>query len=179
MKCGKKNHFSSVCKSRGKSAGRSFEKKPQSNVRSIDSEDDDNEYVFSLGGGDDIMCVVGGTEVLMKIDSGTKRNLIPLTKWKELKLKKIQVLNQIQGSDVKLTAYGQSTPLPVRGRFEAKLSLNGQTSRQWFYVVEQGDFSLLGKVAAEKHGVLKTGVGVNAMKEEFPKMKGNWMNKYI
>lgn len=156
MKCRKKGHFSVVCRSKGQVL-----KKPKSeNVRAVDSDvsDDDREidYVFKLGddSNDQVECKIGGVSVFMVIDSGTKRNLIPLKVWLKMKENKVKVMEQLKGSDVKLKAYGEDKEIPIRGRFKAELEVNNIKSQTWFYVAEKGDMSLLGKISGKEHEVL-------------------------
>lgn len=183
MKCHKKGHFSVGCRSKDENSKKIKSEK----IRAVESDvsDDDGretDYVFKLGenSADQIECKVGGVLVSMIIDSGTKRNLIPLKVWLEMKESKVKVLEQIKGSDVKLKAYGEQKEIPVKGRFKADLEVNGIKSQPWFYVAEKGDTSLLGKISSEKHNVLQTGLGlINLSVDGFPKMKGNFMDKWV
>lgn len=180
LKCKRRGHFSTCCRSDKKPQ---FQKKRfgQSNVNFVKEEDDEadensTEYVFNVDEGDaeTVSCEVGGVEITMIIDSGTKRNLISFKSWEEMKEKGVIVKEQLKGSDITLKAYGQDEAIPVRGRFKAELDLNGIKKDQWFYVVMKGKSNLLGKSTAKEHKVLKLGGGnVNALQSEFPKIKGD------
>lgn len=185
LKCGKRGHFSVCCpENRGKFK-KSYATPSYSNsrfknnkVRAIESEDEDElptEHVLSFEDGKgDVKCMVGGVEVKMLVDSGTKRNLLPKKDWETMKTKGVSTLEEIKGTDVILKAYGQEKPIPIYGRFKAKLVLNGITSEAWFYIVEKGSASLLGKQSGEKHEVLKIKENVRAVYEQpFPTIKGN------
>lgn len=190
-KCNGKGHFDICCpdkfkKSQGSgnskgfrgNAGRFNPYKKKSNVRAIESDDDDNEketeYVFHLDAGDSVKidCNIGGVKVPMFIDSGTKKNLIPVSVWEKLKENKVKVLQQSRDSDVVFRAYGQKKPIDVKGMFQAELDVNKMKSVQWFYVVAEGNVSLLGEIAAKHHGVLMVGMGIKKVENEFPKIRG-------
>lgn len=180
LKCGRKGHFSVSCRqnraTRFKKSGNRM-----GNIRAIESDEEDGEeycgeYVLSL---DDektgkTSCKIGGVFIKMIIDSGTRRNLIPEKVWKEMKSGNVKVKEEKVGSDITLKAYGQNSTIPIRGRFLAELELNGKTSDQWFYIVQQGDSCLLGAESSKEHDVLRTGAEVNFVgTKNFPKIKGN------
>jgi hypothetical protein len=173
LKCGRVGHFSVCCKARDKK--RTFSGK----VRHVDdAENSEEEYIFHVGGKSQktMKCIVGGVEIQVLIDSGTRRNLIPLKTWEYMKKQSVKTREMIKGSDVAFKAYGQSEVIPVKGRFEALLELNGKKTYQWFYVVEKGDTSLLGEDTSIVHDVLRIGTTVNSVDEQaFPKIKGTEM----
>lgn len=169
LKCNRMGHFSIVCRSQTRG------RRPLNRVRAVEEEqeNDEVEYVFQVGKPKGtVKCRVGGVEIDVLIDSGTRRNLITEDIWKTMKERKVQTLDMVKGSDVSFKAYGQNQLIPVVGRFKALLSLNGKESTQWFYVVKQGDVCLLGEETSIEHGVLKVVRAVDS--SEFPKIKGNW-----
>lgn len=174
LKCKKHGHFSSCCRAGLKK--RNTQNFKTNKVRAIESEndEDDTEHVFNL---DDEQseekCRVGGVDISVVIDSGTKRNLIPIQVWEQMKTKKVKTLEELKGSDVTFKAYGQDDPIPVRGRFKAQVVMNDIRSEAWFYVVEKGNACLLGKETALIHKVLKTGTVRAIGSSEFPKIRGN------
>lgn len=179
MTCGRKGHFSVVCRSNENQGRR---QKPQgrrqvNRVRALedDEEEEDEgqiEYVFQVGKAKGLVkCCVGGVEIEVLIDSGTRRNLITAEVWQTMKEKRVKTLEMVKGSDISFKAYGQNELIPVVGRFKAVLSLNGKKSEPWFYVVGKGDLCLLGEESSLEHGVLKIVRAVEG--EEFAKMKGN------
>jgi hypothetical protein len=185
LSCHRTGHFSICCNSRPQRKG-GFTRQGDSRgkgrfgVRAINEFEPDvestAEYIFHIGGtvSKTVMCVVGGVEINVLIDSGTRRNLIPVNTWERMKREGVKTRQMHKGSDVSFKAYGQSEVIPVRGRFEAEVELNGKKSWQWFYVVEKGDVSLLGEDTSVAHGVLQVKTTVNAVESEtFPKIKGN------
>lgn len=171
LKCNRFGHFSVCCKAPKQT------RRPTYGVRAMEDmepDDDPTEYVFQVGGASKkIDCKVGGVSIKVVIDSGTRRNLIPVSVWESMKKQKVNVKQMLKGSDVTFKAYGQNDLIPVRGRFEAELELNGKKSLQWFYVVEKGDSCLLGEDTSTEHGVLRVGVSAKVEEKVFPKMKGN------
>lgn len=166
VKCDKKGHFSICCrqgKSRGARTTSGFKSKRVHQIdEMIETESESEEYVFNFDDGksEEVTCDIGGVKIKMIIDSGTQRNLIPMTLWNDMKKEKVKIIEQIEGSDVKLKAYGQENDIPIQGRFKAIMKVNSITSEQWFYVVRKGNACLMGKPTAIKHNVLKIGLGV-------------------
>lgn len=180
LKCKRHGHFSVCCPLLKKRAS-GFKNGPRfknSRVRAIESEGEELEDVehvlnFDDGKASNVTCEVGGVDVKMIIDSGTNRNLIPMREWQLMKQKGVVTTKEIKGSDVTFKAYGQDNPIPVHGRFKAKLILNKVVSEPWFYIAERGSASLLGKDSGMHHGVLKIESGIHAVTDEhFPSIKG-------
>lgn len=190
LNCGRRGHFSNCCRVKQSSQStRQFQPSRKSGsfpqktntaryveVATDEEEDQSSEYVFNIdeGSSEKISCTIGGVQIEMVIDSGTKRNLVPQKIWNKMKEQKVKVDRQILGSDVKLRAYGQQNEIKVFGRFCAELELNKLKKTHWFYVVDGGDVCLLGSDSSKEHGVLQTGIPVNAVEsKEFPSIKGN------
>lgn len=204
MRCQRKGHFKSVCRtstsgavetpgpSRVKrpfpssSATRpvSVFKKPR-NVMHIESEvntskgnDSDEEElpVYNIIETNDelIQCNVGGVNIEMLIDSGSKYNLIDDTTWKTMKLRNIKANNLRLDGNKKFLAYGK-VPLKLITVFDAEITILG-TNRKLladatFYVIEKGQQPLLGKITAQQLGVLRVGLGSdNVSRVELSKM---------
>lgn len=125
-------------------------------------------------------CVVGGVQIDVMIDSGTRRNLISAKTWEYMKRMGVKTREMRKGSNVSFKAYGQNKIITVIGRFEALVEMNGKETYQWFYVVEKGDICLLGEEASVGLGVLCVGADVNTVKSDgFPKIKGSdFMEKF-
>lgn len=175
MKCARVGHFSIVCRI-------SKPRRYTNSIRHIEEEEEFEgngdsavEYIFQVGTAKKtIKCRVGGVEIDMLVDSGTRRNLITAKVWEQMKREGVKTELAIKGSDIAFKAYGQIDAIPVRGRFKAKLELNGKKSEPWFYVVERGDMCLLGEDSSTDHGVLRVGVNEDEKDiETFPKVKGN------
>jgi hypothetical protein len=174
LKCNKIGHFSIVCKGAKGPRGR------VSRIRAVGDEEDQGtddqteEYVFQIGDSKRLIkCRIGGVDVEVLIDSGTRRNLITVNEWEKMKRGGVKTLEMIRGSDVAFKAYGQNDVIPVKGRFKATLKLNDKKTPQWFYVVERGDFCLLGALSSTEHGVLQVGLPAKSEIMPFPKIKGN------
>ena len=72
-------------------------------------DDDDDEYVFAIAGGDHggrVEVNVGGIPVEMIIDSGASANVISQASWEQLKKCHIKCVSQ--QNTKKLYAYGAS-----------------------------------------------------------------------
>lgn len=144
------------------------------------------EYpVYNVGESDELIsCCIGGVDITMLIDSGSKHNLIDDTTWEMMKLQGIHIRNERFDHDKRFLAYGR-VPLKLVTVFDADLEINDagkllKTSAS-FYVIEKGQQPLLGKITAQKIGVLQIGLPssqnalvrrVDTVKEPFPKMKG-------
>jgi hypothetical protein len=170
MKCNRIGHFSVACKAARKSQ-RSVQR-----VRAVEGEDEQelqSEYVFQVGNGKKTMkCQVGGVEIEVLVDSGTRRNLITAEVWEQMKKEGVKTDVMKKGSDIAFKAYGQNSVIPVKGRFKAKVVMNGKSSHQWFYVVERGEMCLLGEDTSVEHGVLRVGAEEKGARDAFPKIKG-------
>ncbi|KXJ77560.1 hypothetical protein RP20_CCG007211 [Aedes albopictus] len=159
-------------------------KKPR-NVMHIETpeennmESDEEELpVYNVGDNDElIQCKVGGVGIEMLIDSGSKYNLIDDATWSTMKMRNVQASNIRFDASKKFLAYGK-VPLKLIAVFDAEIEILG-TDRKLavdttFYVIEQGQQPLLGKLTAQQLGVLRIGLGsiegdrVAVTKQHFP-----------
>lgn len=144
----------------------------------------ENLPVYNVGDDDDelIKCNVGGVGIFMLIDSGSKYNLIDDTTWELMKMRDVKITNERNDTDKRFLAYGR-IPLKVLMAFDAELQIDDDNSLKTttsFYVIEKGQQPLLGKVTAQKLGVLRIGLPtktasvhlVDRPDKAFPKMKG-------
>ncbi|XP_058456697.1 uncharacterized protein K02A2.6-like [Malaya genurostris] len=119
-------------------------------IYQISSEDD--EY---------LLCRVGGVEIEMIIDSGSTYNLIDDTTWELLKLKDFKYNSQRFDSSKRFLAYGK-VPLKLLAVFDAVLEISDAaeiiSSNCTFYVIEDGQQPLLGRLTARKLGLLRIGL---------------------
>ena len=108
-KCGGKDHFEKVCKTK-------------SHARQVGREPDDNDpgpqhdYAFSITEREHSEMVtvqVGGVDLKMLIDSGANSNMIDEGTWEQLKVKVVKCESQAPSPDKKLYPYASSQPLPV------------------------------------------------------------------
>lgn len=177
LKCGFVGHFRKYCRTRAskrkgdqttqsENSTKKYKPKPKPEERV--------DYIFHLDGDDSIICTLGDVQIEMLIDSGSKCNIINDATWEILKSKGVRVENQVKNPDKKFMAYGSQEPLIVLGCFDSSISVgNGSTlQKETFYVVKSGTRNLLGKDTATKLGVLKVGLGVNAVDGTFPKIRG-------
>lgn len=132
----------------------------------------ETEYVFHIDVDVEIDCTIGGVETKMLIDSGCKHNLITEVTWETLKKNKVNFYNQHPRPNVTFTAYGSSTPLKIKGSFEARIQIGLRSENSTFYVVINGTRNLLGKTTAISLGVLK--IGLNAEVNKY--IQGNFLN---
>lgn len=193
LKCGLKGHFRQFCRTRqalkrkreerqydnDRKKGRIDKEKSEINqVRQLSSEvvqkEVETEYVFHIDDDVEIDCTIGGVETKMLIDSGCKHNLITEPTWETLKKNKVTLYNQNPNPNVTFTAYGSTTPLKIKGSFEAQIQIGTRSETSTFYVIINGTRNLVGKTTAQSLGVLKIGLNaeVNQLHtEKFPKFK--------
>lgn len=105
---------------------------------------------------------IGGVFTYMLVDSGCKHNLVT-SKTLEYLRKNDAELGKFSTADVTMSAYGQSSALKIKTKFEAnlKVSSKGVGTKATFYVVPEGTQNLLGRDTAMKIGVLKIGLPVD------------------
>lgn len=185
-KCKFKGHFAKYCKSTRKFVPpNTLDKEPlrkkfkggkyqaSSKVDNISEANDETEYVFHLDGEDTVSCNLGGVEVDMLIDSGSKSNIISEKTWEFLKKSQVSVSNQNSNPNKILFAYGSTEPLHILGSFEAIIKIDNSKEKAVFYVIKNGKRNLLGKDTAILLGVLKIGSQINNVNiiKPFPKFK--------
>lgn len=154
--------------------------------KDFDREKQEELSVYNVGDSDDelIRCHIGGVEVVMLIDSGSKYNLIDDTTWELMKMRDVRIINNRTDNDKRFLAYGR-IPLKLVAAFDAELKIfDGDDVLKTitsFYVIEKGQQPLLGKLTAQKLGVLQIGLPstnlmtvrrIDSGNKTFPKMKG-------
>lgn len=178
-KCGYKGHFQKHCRtkaSKRKNQDMSSQppvKKPKSDTSSKPKSSID--YIFHLNDDATISCQLGGVNIDMVIDSGSKSNIINDKTWMSLKEKLVQVTNQEKSPNKTFLAYGSTQPLVVLGAFDAEIIVGSESTNATFYVIKNGTKDLLGKDTAIALKVLRLGHNVVNKVEEvqpFPKFKG-------
>ncbi|GAB0100137.1 uncharacterized protein DMENIID0001_161310 [Sergentomyia squamirostris] len=200
-KCNLKGHFARKCRTQG-SMKRSLQGgsngAPRTKFRRIqaitenteqENEEQDTEpkFIFNVGEGDELLwCKIGGVLIEMLIDSGSSQNIIDLQTWNYLKKNGVKVHQMDDTVKKDLRAYAQSNPLEIVGSFEATITVSDvneeYSAEAKFYVVKDGERSLLGKKTALALRVLI--LGLPSMRNEvhniqdgqkkvpFPKIKG-------
>nr|CAI5858972.1 unnamed protein product [Callosobruchus analis] len=184
-KCNFKGHFAKHCRSLRK---RKVQKNPENPSGSFKrrggrSKEEaahisEVEYVFHVDGDECINCEIGGVNVEMLIDSGSKSNILTEATWEQLKKSKVSVENQQKSPNKILFGYGSQTPLKILGSFNAIIKIDKESKNATFYVIKEGTRNLLGKQTAISLGVLRIGLNVNNINniEPFPKIKNVVIN---
>ncbi|XP_063534335.1 uncharacterized protein LOC134744451 isoform X2 [Cydia strobilella] len=163
-KCGFKGHFKKMCRTRpykrrlnATSEGKAGKDPEPDKKKSKIEKNTTIDYIFNMDEGDTVKCEIGGVDVDILIDSGSKCNIITDTTWNRLKANAIQVTSQDKSVDRVFMAYGSKEPLTALGRFEANIRMGSEEQEATFYVIKDGPRDLLGKDTAILLNVLKMG----------------------
>ncbi|CAG2242358.1 unnamed protein product [Mytilus edulis] len=166
-------HFDKVCKTKDKSKHgkiRQVVEQPQNNT-------DDEEYVFSMIGVnqinsvcDNIVVNIGNVNLKMIIDSGASCNIMGINLWNYLKDNHVKCVSS--KSTKSLFAYGSEEPLKIAGIFTATVQCNNRTLNDIEFVVIEGKGqALLSRNTAEQLGVLQLVHSVSepgTIKDKYP-----------
>ncbi|XP_055843475.1 uncharacterized protein LOC129910216 [Episyrphus balteatus] len=130
------------------------------NLKGIESEYEnvfmvDNNEVYNT-----IWCNIGGVDVEVIVDSGTKRNIIDRLSWIELKAKNIQMSERTNEVDFQFRGYG-GHKLNILGKFAAFIKVPNRESYAEFYVADEFGKILIGHDTAKALGILKIGYNAN------------------
>ncbi|CAG2188483.1 unnamed protein product [Mytilus edulis] len=172
-KCKIVGHFDKVCKTKDKSKHgkiRQVVEQPQNNT-------DDEEYVFSMIGVnqinsvcDNIVVNIGNVNLKMIIDSGASCNIMGINLWNYLKDNHVKCVSS--KSTKSLFAYGSEEPLKIAGIFTATVQCNNRTLNDIEFVVIEGKGqALLSRNTAEQLGVLQLVHSVSepgTIKDKYP-----------
>ncbi|XP_075144752.1 uncharacterized protein LOC142219865 [Haematobia irritans] len=192
-KCGLLGHFARKCKTKGIKRKGEIYNEPSSKQRRYTTsrarcieqneckEEDGRKYdCFKIDDNSSmdevIECRVGGCKLSMIIDSGSRFNLLSQEDWQRLQDYEAVLLNVRRESVNQFKAYAADQLLEVVSVFEAPTSVkNSSEIMATFYVIKNGNQSLLGRDTAIQLKVLKLGLDTNSTgnKSEtpFPKMK--------
>lgn len=126
-----------------------------------------------------IWCTIGGIEVEVIVDSGSRYNVVDRSSWMEWKAKNIQTIHRQKEVDVHFRSYG-GHPLKFLGMIKVNVSVPQAQREANFYVADEFGKVLLGYETAMALGILKIGSGnessapINTMDtaQMFPKIKG-------
>lgn len=181
--CKQKGHFKTVCRSKKHISSRPVHERPTKKIRVIQSEQESKEepgeepgfagghknyYAFYSGNRTNIIgCRIGGVKWQILIDSGADCNLIPSDAWQQLKDSKINVYSSVKGCNRTLKAYGSERPLNVLGSFIADIQIGQNSTKAEFFVVDGGQQCLLGDSTSKELGVLKIGLDIRNVKEDY------------
>nr|CAH7748209.1 unnamed protein product [Callosobruchus chinensis] len=133
----------------------------EDNIKSFDCFKIDNTKVIgNQSPPDDLIdCLVGGVRLTFLIDSGSKANIISEKDWKLLDNNNAVAWDIENTPRDILKSYATGKPLTINHRFTTTISiLKEKEIITHFYVVKNGDISLLGKDVAKQLGVLKLGI---------------------
>nr|CAH7744111.1 unnamed protein product [Callosobruchus chinensis] len=149
----------------------------EDNIKSFDCFKIDNTKVIgNQSPPDDLIdCLVGGVRLTFLIDSGSKANIISEKDWKLLDNNNAVAWDIENTPRDILKSYATGKPLTINHRFTTTISIPKEKEIiTHFYVVKNGDISLLGKDVAKQLGVLKLGINAATLEKitEFPKIKG-------
>lgn len=156
-KCGKLNHFASVCKSTKQSDNNptrhSLQPQRQNNTKySVnytgvgDVLPSDDEYVFQVRNTDsetsEVKVRFNNNTVSVLLDSGSTSNIISMDTYE--KLNSSGVL-KLENTNKRLYPYGSDVPLPVVGIFRCTISTNTASVEGEVFVIQGSHRSLLSK----------------------------------
>lgn len=199
-KCGFIGHYAFMCKTRigtkrfSNNTTPSYQshnkrRRPGSKINFIEGENEETEQTeairdfecFKISGhykeenNDDLIeCSLGGVPVTLLIDSGSTVNIVKGDDWKILTKQNAVLWDIDPQPQHNLKGYASGKPLDVRHTFQSTIALQaGEEIITSFYVVDQGDISILGKDTAKQLGILKLGININQieMSKPFPKIK--------
>nr|CAH7757848.1 unnamed protein product [Callosobruchus chinensis] len=145
-KCGYTGHFASCCRTRQGKRPNNFKNSQEPNIKRkrIDSDDDENKDEL-------ITCKVGGIDIKLLIDYGSKVNILKKHDWELLSNNKAAVWEVNEKPNQTLKGYASGKALDIKHRFQTTISMkNGQELVTHFYVVLQGEISILGNTIEEE-----------------------------
>lgn len=124
-----------------------------------------DEYIFCITNnnrdGNEIKAKIGGVEIVVTIDSGSRFNIIDANACEYLKANTIKVSNQRKETDQSFKGFG-GNPLTVVGVFEADIGTQYKTcTSQTFYVLRDYGKVLIGYETGIPLGVMRIGENVN------------------
>ncbi|XP_070500806.1 uncharacterized protein [Chironomus tepperi] len=134
----------------------------------IESNESDKskETIYNLNGGHEVDCLVGGVKMTLVLDTGASANVIAEKDWNCLK-NQFKVLKEVTGSDRVFRAYGSKENLETIGRVQLLIEANGNKEPSWFYIIKDGQRSLLSGKTAEVLKIITIKKNV-----AFPKIHG-------
>lgn len=175
-KCGGRDHFAKKCRKRKQPAEYQYQRdiKNSNKIASVGHDspqssavqniaDGRSEYIFNvttIDSNGEMNCEIGGVNVIVVIDSGSKYNLLSQSAWEQMKSQKVAVFNQRQEVSKSFKAYG-GQELPLLGAFTAIIKFGNQADSAEFYVVKGRGKILIGRDTASAMGILKIGIEVN------------------
>lgn len=124
------------------------------------------DIIYNINAGSEVHCKVGGIAMNLLLDTGAAENIIGENDWNRFK-NQFKIYKQLVGSDKDFRAYGSKEILNVIGRVEMDLEVNSKSEKVWFYIIQNGQRSLMSGVTAGKFELITMKTGV-----VFPKLRG-------
>lgn len=182
--CGRKDHFARQCFVKDKPVTKNFgkRKRPNDDENADDSNqvkrepvqmvettttehaknvEDEYEDLFCMEPAlvdNKIWCTIGGVDVEVVVDSGSRYNVIDRASWMELKAKNIQTSHRQKEIDINFRAYG-GVPLKFLGMITTVVQISQKQLEANFYVADEFGKVLIGYETGTALGVLKIGIG--------------------
>ncbi|XP_035679930.1 uncharacterized protein K02A2.6-like [Branchiostoma floridae] len=126
-KCGKKNHFAAVCRSKSVSEVRSPEEEFQDfHIEAVHKKKVEGDQAFVD------LHIAGTSESLKcKLDTGAQVNVLPERDWIKLRSRN----SSLEPTKTRLFGYG-NTPLEVKGKCSLRCNYKGRSGTLDFFVVK-------------------------------------------
>ncbi|XP_043227351.1 uncharacterized protein K02A2.6-like [Amphibalanus amphitrite] len=166
-KCGGKNHFAKMCKSR-QDDGPSYKRRVNATRDEVEADrtvSDFDDFAFTSesssaeGRGTLTSVQLNGQTVRVLVDTGASADIITRKDFKTLVGFKTVKTNR------RLLPYGSKIPLKLDGQFLATTAVNGREVQSCWLIAAHGQVSLLSGVTAELLGLISTGKHVNQVAE--------------
>ncbi|XP_054732030.1 uncharacterized protein K02A2.6-like [Anastrepha obliqua] len=186
-KCGRVGHFARKCRTNLKrhstQSNLKNSKRKYDNIRLVSDDGCDADkpklesHCFNILSDDEeetIQVKIGGHSISVIIDSGSRFNLVSQTDWLHLQKAKATLFNVRSNTHNQFRSYASDQLLKVMCVFEAPISVdNNPEMIASFFVIENGEQSLLGRETAIKLNVLRLGSNLNHIEplKPFPKWK--------
>lgn len=156
--CRKKGHVKRACPNLGESSKQEKINHVKSEESAPQNSSPKDEYLFFLGGGDEVHCEIAGVKVYLLVDSGCVSNILNVKTWEMLKARGAKVTSACKDVKKSFKAYGTKEPLSAVGTFEAPIAANNKKVTARFFVLDVPDRCLLGSNTAKALGILKIDV---------------------
>ncbi|KAM8707647.1 hypothetical protein ACLKA7_014733 [Drosophila subpalustris] len=186
-RCGRRDHFSRRCfrkeernlkrKSPWQNGRLTMAKREREreDVRMVTTEYEDVFWMDFNVAENKIWCSIGGIELEVIIDSGSRHNIVDRESWLELKAKGVRTTSWQNEVDVNFRSYGGYV-LKFVGKFAATVKTTKTQTVAEFYVADELGKVLLGYETAKALGVLQIGHGsvtneINTIKSEVKEIK--------
>lgn len=186
--CGRKDHFARKCFLKDKPWTKGFgnrkrpndgsnvdepsDKMKKESVHMVESNasdqlenvNDEYEDVFCIESkpvDNKIWCTIGGIDVEVVVDSGSRYNVIDRASWMELKARSIQTIRRQKEVDIHFRAYG-GHQLKFLGMIKAVIRAAHKQMEADFYVADELGKVLIGYETATALGILKIGADIES-----------------